>query len=102
MVVGILLDLVLVFLQTTFGLHVTVGNFNVVSTGIAVTIGFVIGLCAGRAAWWLAAVCLLPMVLVSLLMEPSGADLTLYLVNIAVALIVAFLVSSLRRQTALA
>jgi hypothetical protein len=35
-------------------------------------------------------------------MEPSGADLTLYLVNIAVALIVAFLVSSLRRQTALA
>jgi hypothetical protein len=89
------------FLRTTFGLHITIGNFNVVSIGIAIVIGCVVGLCAERSAWWLAPLCLLPMVIYGSLLEPSQADIVFSVLDAAVALIVALLVSRFRQQPAL-
>ena len=96
------LDFVLVLLQATFGIHVIVANFDVAPTAIAVVIGFVIGLCAERSAWWLAAVCVLPTVILDVFLEPVGAHsrFSFYVVDCSAATAVAFLVSRFRRHAA--
>ena len=96
------LDFVLVLLQATFGVHISVAQFDVAPTGIAVVIGFVVGLCAERSAWWLAAVCVLPTVILDLFFEPVGARFSFYVIDCSVAAAVAFLVSRFRQHSALA
>ena len=104
LVVGMSLDLVLVLLQATFGVHVSVANFDVAPTAIAVVIGFLVGLCAKRSAWWLAAVCVLPTVILDVFFEPMGVQsrLSFYVLDCSAAAAVAFIVSRFRTHTAFA
>ena len=101
-IVGTLLDFVLVLLQATFGVHFNVARFDVAPTGIAVVIGCVVGLCAGRSAWWLAAFCVLPTIILDVFFEPVSVRFSFYVVDCSVAAAVAFLVSRFGQQRALA
>jgi hypothetical protein len=102
LIVGISLNLVLILLQMTFGLHIQVGTFNVVWLGIAIVIGFVVGLCAQRVAWWLAAVCLLPMLIYGSLFEQVDTNITFFIVDLLVGMVVAFAVSRFRQNPEIA
>jgi len=100
--VAISLNLVLLLLQTTFGLQLQVATLNIVWTGLAIVIGFFVGLCAQRFAWGLAAGCCLPMVVYGLWYAPLGTNVTFYILDLLVAGFAAFVVSRFTRQPEIA
>jgi hypothetical protein len=102
LIVGTSLNLVLIFLKMTFGLHIQVGTFNVVWLGIAIVIGFVVGLCAERSAWWLAAVCLLPMLIYGFWFEQLDTNFSFFVVDLIGGVVVAFVVSRFRQNPEIA